>query len=163
MPQMRVYTGKVIKTTVDLKEISKFLEINGFNHKGEMSINVNEIIRIRVYSCKIAIPPSNFEKCSLDVDLLNVEEPIVLNKIYVGDLVEFSSYGRGMQEDGYRILNNWNAGEIERIQYDAFKPIIPIRHYVLKARLKAKKIMLNPIAVTVIFGIAGIIATIVSC
>ena len=53
MPQLRMYTGEILRTTVDAKEIRKFMEDNELERRE----SPNEIIRIRLYSFQIGMPP----------------------------------------------------------------------------------------------------------
>lgn len=155
MPQLRMYTGKILRATVDAKEIHKFIRDNELKIKDAP----NEIIRIRIYSFQIGIPPDAPKPSNLDIDLLNHGDPIALLNIYVNDLIKFGSYTRLEPKNGYTILSNLYDEKIERIQTDPFKPILPIRHYFAKI----KSILLNPIVLTVvgiIIGIIGIMVTI---
>ena len=152
MPQLRMYTGKILRTTADAREIRRFMK----NNELEVSKSPHEIIRIRIYSFQIGIPPDAPKPSNLDVDLLNHGGPIALLNIYVKDLIKFGSYTPLEPQKGYTILNSHEDCPIERIQKDPYKPILPIRYYFAKR----KSILSNPIAVTVILGILGIIATI---
>ena len=82
MPQPRMYTGKIIKSTADLKEIPKLLEGNENINLSE----VHEVIHVRVYSHKIGVPPDNFKPANFDAYLLNTCEPIALRNIYAKDI-----------------------------------------------------------------------------
>ena len=153
MPQLRIYTGKILRTTVDAQEIHKFMKDNEL----EKAESPHEIIRIRIYSFQIGMPPDSLKRSNLDADLLNHGDPTAFIKIFVKDLIKFAAYTMKVPKNGYTILHNYLCeGEINRIQKDPFKPIMPIRHYFAKI----KSILSNPIAVTVILGILGIIATI---
>lgn len=154
MPQLKMYTGKILRTTVDAREIHKFMKDNGL----EKRENPHEIIRIRIYSFQIGMPPDSYKPSNLDADLLNHSDPTAFIEIFVKDLIEFDAYTIKSPQNGYAILDNlYSGGKIKRIQKDPFKPILPIRHYFGKI----KNILLNPIAITIIVGILGIIATIV--
>ena len=157
MPQLRMYTGKILRTTVDAKEIRKFMEDNELERRE----NPNEIIRIRLYSFQIGMPPDAPKPSNLDIDLLNHGDPIAFLNIYVKDLIRFGSYTRLEPKNGYTILSNlYFDDEIERIQKDPFKPILPIRHYFEKR----KRILSNPTILAIIgiiMTIIGIIVTIV--
>ena len=152
MPQLKMYTGKILSTTVDAKEIHKFMKDNELENRESPS----EIIRVRIYSFQIGMPPDSYKPSNYDADLLNHGDPTAFIKIFVKDLIEFGAYTIKTPKDGYTLLHNQYAEGIERIQKDPFKPILPIRYYFAKR----KSIFSNPVAVTILFGILGIIATI---
>ena len=155
MPQLRMYTGKILRTTADAREIHRFMKDNEL----EISESPHEIIRIRIYSFQIGIPPDAPKPSNLDVDLLNHGGPIALLNIYVKDLIKFGSYTPLAPQKGYTILNSHEDFPIERIEKDPYKPILPIRYYFAKR----KSILLNPImlaAIGIMIGIIGIIVTI---
>ena len=155
VPQLKMYTGKILRTTVDAKEIHKFMKDNGL----EKRESPHEIIRIRIYSFQIGMPPDSYKPSNLDADLLNHSDPTAFIEIFVKDLIEFSAYTIKAPKNGYTVLDNLYVEneKIKRIQKDPFKPILPIHHYFGKI----KSILSSPIAVTIIVGILGIIATIV--
>ena len=144
-----MYTGKILRTTVDAREIHKFMEDNELERRE----SPHEIIRIRIYSFQIGMPPDAPKPSNLDIDLLNHGDPIAFLNIYVKDLIRFGSYTRLEPRNGYTILRSHEDSPIERIQKDPFKPILPIRYYFAKR----KSILLNPIMLAII----GIIATII--
>ena len=153
MPQLKMYTGKILRTTVDANEIHKFMKDNELENRE----SPHEIIRIRIYSFQIGMPPDSCKPSNFDADLLNHGDPTAFIKIFVKDLIKFGAYTIKAPKDGYTLLHNLYAEGIERIQKDPFKPILPIRHYFEKR----KSILSNPIAMTITIGILGIIATIV--
>ena len=149
MPQLQIYTGKILRTTVDAGEIRKFMKDNEL----ENWESPHEIIRIRIYSFQIGMPPDSRKPSNLDADLLNHGDPTACIKIFAKDLIEFGAYTLKAPKGGYTLLHNLYAEGIERIQKDPFKPILPIRYYFAKI----KSILLNPIVLAII----GIIATII--
>lgn len=153
MPQLKMYTGKILRTTVDANEIHTFMKDNELEGRE----SPHEIIRIRIYSFQIGMPPDHYKPSNFDADLLNHGDPTAFIKIFVKDLIKFGAYTIKGPKDGYTLLHNLYVEGMERIQKDPFKPTLPIRHYFGKR----KSILSNSIAVTIIVGILGIIATIV--
>ena len=153
MPQLKMYTGKILRTTTDAREIRKFLKDNELEERQ----GPNEIIQIRIYSSRIGAPPDSNNKSNLDADLLNYGSPIVLTKIFVKDLIEFGAYTTKEPKNGHTILSNLYVEEVmERIHKDPFKPILPIRHYFVKS-----KSILSKKSIAISVGMIGIIVTIV--
>lgn len=146
-----MYTGKILRTTTDAKEIYKFLKDNELEERQVP----NEIIQIRIYSSRIGAPPDSYKKSNLDADLLNYGAPIVLTKIFEKDIIEFGAYTTKEPQNGHTILSNLYAEEVmERIHKDPFKPILPTRYYFAK-----RKIIFS---ISSIIGIIGIIVTILT-
>ena len=81
----------------------------------EISKSPHEIIRIRIYSFQIGMPPDAPKPSNLDVDLLNHGDPIAFLNIYVKDLIKFGSYTPLEPQKGYTILNSHEDCPIESV------------------------------------------------